>query len=188
MTLPLSTPGKCCGHNLNWHNGVEGICTLCACVGFEPDMEDGMEKDRERRCRARHGQRVELQCQEMVTEATTHTCLHWAIDVDGQTVRWDSLAATYAVLVGESGPEVANPDRTQVGNGSARLGQVGGEHYRKFKIQPWDVIDEYGLSFYAGNALKYLLRAGNKGAKVEDLKKCRHYLDKLIELEEARGG
>ena len=66
---------------------------------------------------------------------------------------------------------------------AARDKQVAGEHYRKFKIQPWDVIDEYGLSFYAGNALKYLLRAGNKGSKVEDLKKCRHYLDKLIELE-----
>lgn len=62
--------------------------------------------ERQRQCRAFHGQRVELQCQEMVTEATTHTCLHWAIDVDGQTVRWDNLAATY-------GPEVANPDRTR---------------------------------------------------------------------------
>jgi len=86
----------------------------------------------------------------------------------------------------EVGVMAINPDRTTVGNGSARLSQVGGEHYRKFKIQPWDVIDEYGLSFYAGSALKYLLRAGNKGSKVEDLRKCRHYLDKLIEIEEAK--
>lgn len=66
--------------------------------------------------------------------------------------------------------------------------QVAGEHYRKFKIQPWDIVDEYELSYYAGSALKYLLRAGHKGAALEDLKKCRHYLDKLIELEEGRDG
>lgn len=140
---------------------------------------------RDRQCRAFHGQRVNLRCQEMLAEGAYHED-HWAIDTDGQTVRWDRLLAVGRPSVTDS--ETANPDRTQVGNGSARLDQVGGEHYRKFKIQPWDVIDEYGLSFYAGNALKYLLRAGNKGAKVEDLKKCRHYLDKLIEVEEARNG
>ena len=104
-----------------------------------------------------------------------------------------SLANPTRVLVGEPGPELCNCGPGEhtltgtclpVGNGSARLAQVGGDHYRKFKIQPWDVIDEYGLSFYAGNALKYLLRAGHKSASpLEDLKKCRHYLDKLIELE-----
>ncbi len=64
--------------------------------------------------------------------------------------------------------------------------QVGGDHYRKFKIQPWDIIDEYDLSFYEGSALKYLLRS--KSDRLEDLKKARHYLDKLIEIEEGKGG
>jgi len=36
--------------------------------------------------------------------------------------------------------------------------QIGGTHYSKHKIQPWDIIDEYGLNFYEGNVLKYLLR------------------------------
>ena len=67
---------------------------------------------------------------------------------------------------------------------TARDTQVGGSHYSRHKIQPWDVVDEYGLDFYAGSALTYLLRAGRKGSRVEDLKKARHYLDKLIELEE----
>ncbi len=58
------------------------------------------------------------------------------------------------------------------------------DHYRKFKIQPWDIIDEYDLSFYEGSALKYLLRS--KGDRLEDLKKARHYLDKLIEIEEGK--
>ena len=57
--------------------------------------------------------------------------------------------------------------------------QVGGDHYKKFKIQPWEIVDEYDLGFYSGNVLKYLLRV--KTNKLEDLKKARHYLDKLIE-------
>ena len=57
--------------------------------------------------------------------------------------------------------------------------QVGGDHYKKFKIQPWEIVDEYDLCFYSGNVLKYLLRV--KTNKLEDLKKARHYLDKLIE-------
>lgn len=36
--------------------------------------------------------------------------------------------------------------------------------------------------FMRGNAIKYLQR--DKGQKLSDLKKCRHYLDMLIELEE----
>lgn len=72
-------------------------------------------------------------------------------------------------------PDVAQP---------ASERQVGGDHYRKFKIQPWDIIDEYGLTFYEGSALKYLLRS--KSDRLEDLKKARHYLDKLIEIEEGK--
>lgn len=62
--------------------------------------------------------------------------------------------------------------------------QIGGDHYAKRKTQPWDLVDEYGLDFYEGNALKYLLRWKDKGG-VEDLKKCRHYLDRLIEKNSA---
>ncbi|HET8689358.1 MAG TPA: DUF3310 domain-containing protein [Methanosarcina sp.] len=59
--------------------------------------------------------------------------------------------------------------------------QVGGNHYAKHKIQPWNVIDEYGLNFYEGNALKYLLR--RKGNRLEDLQKAKHYIEKLIDDE-----
>lgn len=178
MALPLSTSGSCCGHSLNMHSGdgLEGTCLVCSCVGFEPDTEIKMSADELRQCSARHGQKMHLRCQEEVTEMTVHSGMHWAIDLDGQAFRWPELVAMY--------PFNDEP----VGNGSARLAQVGGEHYKKFKIQPWDVVDEYELSFYAGNALKYLLRAGRKGAALEDLRKCRHYLDKLIEVEEARDG
>jgi hypothetical protein len=66
----------------------------------------------------------------------------------------------------------------------AKLRQVGGDHYIKYDIQPFDIIDCYGLNFYAGNALKYLLRYRDKGG-VQDLEKARHYIDKLIETERA---
>ena len=56
--------------------------------------------------------------------------------------------------------------------------QVGGDHYKKKKIQPWDIIDEYDLDYYHGNVIKYVLR--DKDGHVEDLKKAKHYIDKII--------
>jgi len=60
--------------------------------------------------------------------------------------------------------------------------QVGGNHYRDHKIQPWDIIDEYGLNFYEGNILKYLLR--KKGDRKEDLGKLIHYAEKELSNQE----
>lgn len=60
--------------------------------------------------------------------------------------------------------------------------QVGGDHYQKV-IQPWDIIDCYNLNFYEGNVIKYILRHREKNG-IEDLKKAKHYLDKVIEEEE----
>ena len=57
--------------------------------------------------------------------------------------------------------------------------QEGGSHYKSFAIQPWDIIDCYMLNFYEGNIIKYMLR--DKDNRLEDLKKARHYLDKLIQ-------
>lgn len=60
--------------------------------------------------------------------------------------------------------------------------QIGGDHYAKKTIQPWDIIDEYGLDFYAGNVIKYVLRYKDKNGE-QDLKKAIHYLEKLIDKE-----
>jgi hypothetical protein len=62
---------------------------------------------------------------------------------------------------------------------SVKSKQVAGTHYQR-GIQPWDIISEWGLGFWRGNVLKYLLRAPFKAGK-EDLMKARHYLDYLIE-------
>ena len=67
---------------------------------------------------------------------------------------------------------------------SANDHQEGGDHYRKFgELQPWDVIGHFDLGFLDGSAVKYLLRWRHKGG-VQDLRKARHFIDKLIEVEE----
>jgi hypothetical protein len=63
--------------------------------------------------------------------------------------------------------------------------QVGGQHYKSKGIQPWDAIHAWGLGFFSGNVVKYVARHREKNG-VEDLKKARHYLDKLIEIMEAK--
>ena len=58
--------------------------------------------------------------------------------------------------------------------------QVGGKHYKSMKIQPAHFINENKLLFAEGNAIKYIVRAKNKGGK-EDLLKAKHYIDMIIE-------
>jgi hypothetical protein len=63
--------------------------------------------------------------------------------------------------------------------------QEGGSHYKDFKYETWDVILDWNLGYLDGNAVKYLSRWRLKGG-IEDLKKARHYIDKLIETEQER--
>lgn len=64
--------------------------------------------------------------------------------------------------------------------------QVGGEHYKTKAIQPWDAMrawmprDEF-IGFLRGNVIKYVARCWDKDG-LQDLKKARHYLDKLIDF------
>lgn len=64
---------------------------------------------------------------------------------------------------------------------------VGGDHYTKKAVQPWDVIDTWPhaerVGAYRMNVLKYVMRYTDKNG-VEDLRKARHYLEKLIEVEQ----
>jgi hypothetical protein len=61
--------------------------------------------------------------------------------------------------------------------------QVDGRHYAEHKIQPWDIIEEYGLDFFEGNALKYLLRHKPGVPRAVDLEKALHYLEKCLHRE-----
>lgn len=59
-------------------------------------------------------------------------------------------------------------------------------HYNQNGMEVWDVIEAFtsNLSgveaFYAGNAIKYILRWDKKNG-VEDLEKAKVYIDKIIE-------
>ena len=76
----------------------------------------------------------------------------------------------------------AHPAKKQTANER----QVAGCHYKNMKVQPWDVIDSMphaqAIGFYRGNALKYIMRAGEKGPVREDYEKAVHYLEKLLEI------
>ncbi len=54
-------------------------------------------------------------------------------------------------------------------------------HYNTGKIEVIDAIEDWGLDFNAGNVVKYVARYQHKANPVEDLKKARWYLDRLIE-------
>ena len=68
---------------------------------------------------------------------------------------------------------------------SAKDTQVGGDHYKKLKIQVSDYIYENNLNWYQGNAIKYLSRYNSKNSdtakQIEDLNKAIHYIQLLIE-------
>jgi len=56
-------------------------------------------------------------------------------------------------------------------------------HYNQFSIEPIDFIMSNSLPFWAGNVVKYVCRADNKGG-VEDLRKAIRYIEfRINELE-----
>lgn len=70
-----------------------------------------------------------------------------------------------------------------IGSQTANETQIGGDHYMAKAIQPWDFIAANKIGYFEGNIVKYVSRWRDKGG-INDLRKARHYLDKLIELED----
>lgn len=64
--------------------------------------------------------------------------------------------------------------------------QVGGGHYKSFKIQPVQYIEANGLDYLQGNVVKYVSRHKTKGG-AEDVRKAIHYLQLILELQYAGG-
>lgn len=65
---------------------------------------------------------------------------------------------------------------------SALSVQVDGSHYKDLAIQPVEYIHANGLGFCEGSVVKYVTRWRAKNG-IADLKKARHFIDLLIELE-----
>lgn len=53
-------------------------------------------------------------------------------------------------------------------------------HYKGRGVESIEVIEAFDLGFCLGNAVKYILRAGKKGDKIEDLQKAIWYLNREI--------
>ena len=60
--------------------------------------------------------------------------------------------------------------------------QVAGAHYKDLPIQPVTYCQKNQLNYCESNVIKYVTRHKAK-AGVEDLRKARHYIDLLIQLE-----
>ena len=60
--------------------------------------------------------------------------------------------------------------------------QEGGSHYKTLAIQPVEYIHANKIGYFEGCVIKYVTRWRSKNG-LEDLKKARHFIDLLIELE-----
>lgn len=75
---------------------------------------------------------------------------------------------------------------------SANDTQVAGNHYhiKGATLQHWDLVAMFEWDYFQGQITKYLMRWKYKhktpDARLEDLRKARHFLDKYIELEQAK--
>jgi hypothetical protein len=81
-------------------------------------------------------------------------------------------------------PPAGHPDPVEMTEPPSALDhQEGGGHYKAMKIQPIEFIHANGIPFAEGCVIKYVSRWRSKNG-LADLKKARHFLDLLIELEE----
>lgn len=90
-----------------------------------------------------------------------------------------------AAQLGHFGVDEAN--KVVLGAPSANATQIGGSHYKtKHGLEHWDMVSMFNLDYFQGQVSRYLFRWKNKNG-LEDLRKARHFLDKYIELEVAKG-
>jgi len=69
--------------------------------------------------------------------------------------------------------------------------QVGGDHYKKMGIQPWELMEitlsrEEFVGYLKGCIIKYSMRDGKKENAPDDADKARHYITKLDEVRNAK--
>lgn len=59
--------------------------------------------------------------------------------------------------------------------------QVGGDHYKDFKIEPIEFILANNIGYCEGNIIKYICRHAAKGG-IQDIDKVIHYCELLKEI------
>lgn len=65
---------------------------------------------------------------------------------------------------------------------NANATQEGGKHYKGKSVQHWDFVLMHNMPYMEAQVFKYVLRWKQKNG-LQDLRKARHFLDKLIEYE-----
>ena len=65
---------------------------------------------------------------------------------------------------------------------SSLTDQIGGTHYKEFKIQPIEFCFVNNIPYIEATAIKYLCRWRKKNG-VEDLEKAKHFIQLLIDME-----
>lgn len=70
---------------------------------------------------------------------------------------------------------------------SALNEQIGGNHYKKCKIQPIEFIHANNIPFMEANCIKYLCRHKDKNG-AQDIRKVIHYCQLILELEYGEKG
>lgn len=60
--------------------------------------------------------------------------------------------------------------------------QIGGDHYKKYKIQPMEFFHKNEIPVMSSAICKYVIRHKDKNG-VQDLLKARHLIDVLIEMD-----
>jgi len=62
--------------------------------------------------------------------------------------------------------------------------QVGGTHYKQYQIQPFEFFIRNQIPFHKADIIKRILRYDHPTGKgMEDLKKIKHEIDLIIQLE-----
>jgi hypothetical protein len=105
-----------------------------------------------------------------------------------------TIEVTYIDLCNEKPYSVKYSDGSKGDIGSDFIGkhytkiektkQIGGNHYSKLAIEPYEYSIKNELNCYQFNVVKYVTRYKDKNG-VEDLKKAIQTLQKLIEYEES---
>lgn len=111
-----------------------------------------------------------------------------------QEALWDTFDALYGDLPESEEPVPfmpvpASEAPTQVIEAPEAHTQMGDmvnapAHYNHGPIEVIDIIEGFQLGYHLGNVVKYVLRADKKGERLQDLKKARWYLSRVIENEE----
>lgn len=60
--------------------------------------------------------------------------------------------------------------------------QIGGDHYKKYVIQPLEFVHKNKIPPVEASIIKYVIRHKDKNG-IEDLLKARHLIDALIEMD-----